>query len=174
MWVRKSQKKPEAWYLEVPHGSHKDVGHACSDVLHLDYECTMVRRGREQAGTLYTKWNSYILQVIPMLQGNATDQTPPDLPSFLFKERIVYLVRQRCLLCLSLSNHRRSRHHSPNIVKQTTGNIIMLQGMSLVPAVTELLLAELMYLQYDSPTKPIFMYINSAGVQVYFPSLSCS
>lgn len=31
-------------------------------------------------------------QVIPMLQGNATDQTPPDLPSFLFKERIVYLV----------------------------------------------------------------------------------
>lgn len=38
--------------------------------------------------------------------------------------------------------------------------------MTLVPAVTELLLAELMYLQYDSPTKPIFMYINSAGVQV--------
>lgn len=33
------------------------------------------------------------LQVIPMLSGDATDQTPPDLPSFLFKERIVYLVR---------------------------------------------------------------------------------
>jgi hypothetical protein len=32
-------------------------------------------------------------QVIPMLAGDATDQTPPDLPSFLFKERIVYLVR---------------------------------------------------------------------------------
>lgn len=31
-------------------------------------------------------------QVIPMLAGNATEQTPPDLPSFLFKERIVYLV----------------------------------------------------------------------------------
>ena len=27
-----------------------------------------------------------------MLQGDATEQTPPDLPSFLFKERIVYLV----------------------------------------------------------------------------------
>lgn len=40
------------------------------------------------------------------------------------------------------------------------------QGMSLVPAVTELLLAELLYLQYDNPTRPIFMYINSAGVQV--------
>lgn len=31
-------------------------------------------------------------QVIPQLQGDATEQTPPDLPSYLFKERIVYLV----------------------------------------------------------------------------------
>ena len=34
-------------------------------------------------------------QVIPMLSGDATEQTPPDLPSFLFKERIVYLVSDR-------------------------------------------------------------------------------
>ena len=40
------------------------------------------------------------------------------------------------------------------------------QGMSLVPAVTELMLAELLYLQYDSPTAPVYMYINSTGVQV--------
>lgn len=66
--------------------------------------------------------------VIPALSGDATDQTPPDLPSYLFKERIVYL------------------------------------GMSLVPAVTELVLAEMLYLQYDNPTRPIFMYINSTGV----------
>eukprot|EP01024_Parvocaulis_polyphysoides_P066514 TRINITY_DN7821_c1_g1_i6.p1 TRINITY_DN7821_c1_g1~~TRINITY_DN7821_c1_g1_i6.p1 ORF type:complete len:224 (-),score=27.34 TRINITY_DN7821_c1_g1_i6:62-733(-) len=69
-----------------------------------------------------------VVAVIPMLSGDATEQTPPDLPSYLFKERIVYL------------------------------------GMSLVPSVTELLLAELLYLQYDNPTKPIYMYINSAGV----------
>jgi len=31
--------------------------------------------------------------VIPSLQGDASTQTPPDLPSFIFKERIVYLVR---------------------------------------------------------------------------------
>lgn len=37
--------------------------------------------------------------------------------------------------------------------------------MSLVPAVTELLLAEFMYLQYDNPTRPIYLYINSTGVQ---------
>ena len=41
-----------------------------------------------------------------------------------------------------------------------------LQGMSLVPAVTELILAELLYLQYDNPTRPVYMYINSAGVTV--------
>ena len=46
-----------------------------------------------------------------------------------------------------------------------------MQGMSLVPAVTELMLAELLYLQYDNPTRPIFMYINSAGVQVRASSL---
>lgn len=40
----------------------------------------------------------------------------------------------------------------------------MYLGMSLVPAVTELMLAELLYLQYDNPTRPIFMYINSTGV----------
>jgi len=28
-----------------------------------------------------------------MLQGDSSQQLPPDLPSFLFKERIVYLVR---------------------------------------------------------------------------------
>ena len=44
-----------------------------------------------------------------------------------------------------------------------------LQGMSLVPAVTELVLAEMLYLQYDNPTRPIFMYINSTGVVVSQP-----
>ncbi|CAD7699459.1 unnamed protein product [Ostreobium quekettii] len=66
--------------------------------------------------------------VIPALQGDATDQTPPDLPSYLFKERIVYL------------------------------------GMTLVPQVTELMLAELLYLQYDNEKSPVIMYINSTGV----------
>ena len=44
--------------------------------------------------------------------------------------------------------------------------MLFLQGMSLVPAVTELILAELLYLQYDNPTRPVYMYINSAGVTV--------
>ncbi|NEP56400.1 MAG: ATP-dependent Clp protease proteolytic subunit [Symploca sp. SIO2G7] len=52
---------------------------------------------------------------------------PPDLPSLLLNERIVYL------------------------------------GMPLVPAVTELIIAELLYLQYQDPDKPIRLYINSVG-----------
>ncbi len=60
--------------------------------------------------------------------GDAAHRTPPpDLPSLLLKERIVYL------------------------------------GMPLVPAVTELIVAELLYLQYEDPDKPIKVYINSIG-----------
>jgi ATP-dependent Clp protease protease subunit len=56
---------------------------------------------------------------------------PPDLPSLLLKERIVYL------------------------------------GMPLVPAVTELIIAELLYLQYEDPDKAIKIYINSTGTSSY-------
>ena len=33
----------------------------------------------------------------------------------------------------------------------------------LVPAVTELIVAELLYLQYKDRNKPMFLYINSTG-----------
>mmetsp|Transcript_16009 Transcript_16009/g.19908 ORF Transcript_16009/g.19908 Transcript_16009/m.19908 type:complete len:285 (-) Transcript_16009:48-902(-) len=52
---------------------------------------------------------------------------PPDLPSLLLHNRIVYI------------------------------------GMPLVPAVTELVIAELLYLNYEDNSKPITMYINSSG-----------
>ena len=52
---------------------------------------------------------------------------PPDLPSLLLHNRIVYI------------------------------------GMPLVPAVTELVIAELLYLNYESTSDPITMYINSSG-----------
>tara|TARA_B100001758_G_scaffold244517_1_gene255996 strand:- start:256 stop:399 length:144 start_codon:yes stop_codon:yes gene_type:complete len=35
--------------------------------------------------------------------------------------------------------------------------------MTLVPSVTELILAELLYLQYEDNAKPIYLYINSTG-----------
>ncbi|MDF5709887.1 MAG: ATP-dependent Clp protease proteolytic subunit [Nostoc sp. S4] len=56
---------------------------------------------------------------------------PPDLPSLLLKERIVYL------------------------------------GTPLVPQITKLIIAELLYLQSDDPDKPIKIYINSTGTSGY-------
>jgi len=58
---------------------------------------------------------------------------PPDLPSILLKERIVYL------------------------------------GMPLVSSskVTEVIIAQLLFLQFDDPDKPIFFYINSTGTSGY-------
>jgi len=52
---------------------------------------------------------------------------PPDMPSLLLNNRIVYL------------------------------------GMPINNAVAELIISELLYLQYDSTEKPITMYINSPG-----------
>jgi ATP-dependent Clp protease protease subunit len=52
---------------------------------------------------------------------------PPDLPSLLLNNRIVYC------------------------------------GMPLVPSVTELIIAELLFLNYESQEKGVYMYINSPG-----------
>ncbi|KAH9776963.1 ATP-dependent clp protease proteolytic subunit-related protein 4 [Citrus sinensis] len=68
-----------------------------------------------------------ITMVIPFTSGTAWEQPPPDLASYLYKNRIVYL------------------------------------GMSFVPSVTELILAEFLYLQYEDVEKPIYLYINSTG-----------
>lgn len=65
--------------------------------------------------------------VIPFSRGAAWEQPPPDLASYLYKNRIIYL------------------------------------GMSLVPSVTELMVAEFLYLQYEDEKKPIYLYINSTG-----------
>jgi len=55
---------------------------------------------------------------------------PPDLPSLLLKERIVYL------------------------------------GTPITAEVTELIIAQLLYLNYESADKPVTMYINSTGSTV--------
>lgn len=40
---------------------------------------------------------------------------------------------------------------------------IVYLGMPLVPAVTELIVAELLYLQYSDSSRPVYLYINSTG-----------
>ncbi|CAK9154237.1 unnamed protein product [Ilex paraguariensis] len=77
--------------------------------------------------TDFLRYVVIILDVIPFSRGSAWEQPPPDLASYLYKNRIVYL------------------------------------GMSLVPSVTELILAEFLYLQYEDEEKPIYLYVNSTG-----------
>lgn len=66
---------------------------------------------------------------------------PPDLPSLLLKERIIYLGL-------------------PLVSSDEYKNQI---GVD----VTELIVAQLLYLQFDDPDKPITMYINSTGTSWY-------
>lgn len=74
--------------------------------------------------------------------GDAAYRTPPpDLPSLLLKERIVYLGTPL---------------FSDDQYKRQIG-----------VDVTKLIIAELLYLQFDDPEKPIFFYINSTGTSWY-------
>lgn len=74
--------------------------------------------------------------------GDAYYRTPPpDLPSLLLKERIVYLG----LPLFSSDDAKRQL------------------GLD----VTKLIIAQLLYLQFDSAEKPIFFYINSTGTSWY-------
>lgn len=66
---------------------------------------------------------------------------PPDLPSLLLKERIIYLG----LPLVSSDDFKRQ----------------------LGVDVTKLIIAQLLYLQFSDPEKPIFFYINSTGTSWY-------
>ncbi|MCU0536769.1 MAG: ATP-dependent Clp protease proteolytic subunit [Hydrococcus sp. Prado102] len=66
---------------------------------------------------------------------------PPDLESLMLKERIVYLGMPL---------------FSSDDIKQQVGF-----------DVTQLIIAQLLYLQFDDPDKPIFFYINSTGTSWY-------
>jgi ATP-dependent Clp protease protease subunit len=73
--------------------------------------------------------------------GDAFYRTPPpDLPSLLLKERIVYLGGPL---------------HSIDDAKRRGNDI------------TRLIIAQLLYLQFDDPEKPISFYINSTGTTWY-------
>ncbi|BBA80094.1 ATP-dependent Clp protease-like protein [cyanobacterium endosymbiont of Rhopalodia gibberula] len=66
---------------------------------------------------------------------------PPDLESLILKERIIYLGMPL---------------FSSDDVKQQVGI-----------DVTQLIVAQLLYLQFDDPDKPIYFYINSTGTSWY-------
>ncbi|KAJ7977940.1 ATP-dependent Clp protease proteolytic subunit [Quillaja saponaria] len=60
-------------------------------------------------------------------------------------------------------NEHRPRTPPPDLPSLLLHGRIVYIGMPLVPAVTELVVAELMYLQWMDPKQPIYIYINSTG-----------
>ncbi|KGN43854.1 ATP-dependent Clp protease proteolytic subunit-related protein 1, chloroplastic [Cucumis sativus] len=59
----------------------------------------------------------------------------------------------------------RPRSSPPDLPTLLLDARIIYLGMPIVPAVTELIVAQFMWLDYDNPTKPIYLYINSSGTQ---------
>uniref|UniRef100_A0A803KP09 ATP-dependent Clp protease proteolytic subunit n=1 Tax=Chenopodium quinoa TaxID=63459 RepID=A0A803KP09_CHEQI len=60
-------------------------------------------------------------------------------------------------------NEHRPRRPPPDLPSLLLHGRIVYIGMPLVPAVTELVIAELMYLQWMDAKEPIYIYINSTG-----------
>ena len=77
----------------------------------------------------------------PYYGDSAYRTPPPDLPSLILKERIIYLG----LPLVSSDDYKRQ----------------------LGVDVTKLIIAQLLYLQFDNPEKPINFYINSTGTSWY-------
>uniref|UniRef100_A0A2P2L625 ATP-dependent Clp protease proteolytic subunit n=1 Tax=Rhizophora mucronata TaxID=61149 RepID=A0A2P2L625_RHIMU len=59
----------------------------------------------------------------------------------------------------------RPRSAPPDLPSLLLDARICYLGMPIVPAVTELLVAQFMYLDFDDSSKPIYLYINSSGTQ---------
>ncbi|XP_058757359.1 ATP-dependent Clp protease proteolytic subunit-related protein 1, chloroplastic-like [Vicia villosa] len=59
----------------------------------------------------------------------------------------------------------RRRRGPPDLPSILLDARICYLGMPIVPAVTELILGQLMWLDYDNPGKPVYLYINSSGSQ---------
>lgn len=55
------------------------------------------------------------------------------------------------------------RRPPPDLPSLLLNSRIVYIGMPLVPAVTELVIAELLYLQYSDPRLPTYVYVNSTG-----------
>eukprot|EP00249_Psilotum_nudum_P013780 c24508_g1_i1 orf=55-1065(+) len=60
-------------------------------------------------------------------------------------------------------NEHRPRRPPPDLPSLLLNSRIVYIGMPLVPAVTELVIAELLYLQWLDPRQPTYVYINSTG-----------
>ncbi|WOK96111.1 ATP-dependent Clp protease proteolytic subunit-related protein 3, chloroplastic [Canna indica] len=88
----------------------------------------------------------------------------PDTPPYLDLFESPKLMATPAQVERSASyNEHRPRRPPPDLPSLLLNGRVVYIGMPLVPAVTELVIAELMYLQWMDPKQPIYMYINSTG-----------
>ncbi|CAN4108808.1 unnamed protein product [Withania somnifera] len=85
--------------------------------------------------------------------------TPPYLDIFASPK----LMASPAQVERSSYNEHRPKTPPPDLPSLLLDGRIVYIGMPLVPAVTELVIAELMYLQWTDPKAPIYLYINSTG-----------
>uniref|UniRef100_A0A061RPB7 ATP-dependent Clp protease proteolytic subunit n=1 Tax=Tetraselmis sp. GSL018 TaxID=582737 RepID=A0A061RPB7_9CHLO len=62
-----------------------------------------------------------------------------------------------------VGDDHKPRTPPPDLPSLLLDSRIVYLGMPLVPAVSELIIAELLYLQYKDRNKPMYLYINSTG-----------
>ena len=127
--------------------------------------------------------------------GAAPGQAPPDLPSLLLDGRICYIGMPVCTTPLTAFLHHWCASVKPADVggqkacrnhcylklqgrqscwrwsqtlswKLLSSQLIALAwAVQLVPAVTELVISELLWLNFSSPEKPVYVYLHSIGSQ---------
>ncbi|KAK1280793.1 hypothetical protein QJS04_geneDACA019708 [Acorus gramineus] len=90
----------------------------------------------------------------------SASDTPPYLD--LFDNPILMATPGQAERSVSYNEHR-PRRPPPDLPSLLLHGRIVYIGMPLVPAVTELVIAELMYLQWMDPKDTIYLYINSTG-----------
>ncbi|KAK6911585.1 Clp protease proteolytic subunit /Translocation-enhancing protein TepA [Dillenia turbinata] len=87
---------------------------------------------------------------------------PPINPKDPFLSKLASVAAKSPESSVSYNEHR-PRRPPPDLPSLLLHGRIVYIGMPLVPAVTELVIAELMYLQWMDPKEPIYLYINSTG-----------
>ncbi|XP_068663242.1 ATP-dependent Clp protease proteolytic subunit-related protein 3, chloroplastic-like [Aristolochia californica] len=95
-----------------------------------------------------------------LLQPSKNSDIPPYLD--LFDTPKLMATPAQVERSVSYSEHR-PRKPPPDLPSLLLHGRIVYIGMPLVPAVTELVIAELMYLQWMDPKDTIYLYINSTG-----------
>ncbi|KAF9622039.1 hypothetical protein IFM89_029323 [Coptis chinensis] len=96
----------------------------------------------------------------PDLKPSSNSDTPPYLD--LFDSPQLMASPAQAERSVSYNEHR-PRKPPPDLPSLLLHGRIVYIGMPLVPAVTELVIAELLYLQYMDPKESIYLYISSTG-----------